>query len=76
MKMVGNVEIPQEASWLYCGLGRNKIAISSSKNNWKRVLPGLIVSVVALLVIFSMLDFKKFKLVLLQNWQRILLHLG
>jgi uncharacterized protein (TIRG00374 family) len=54
-------------------LGRSKIAISSTKNNWKRILPGLIVSVVALVVVISLLDFKKFGQVLLQADLRFLL---
>jgi len=47
-------------------LGRSKIAISSTRNNWKRILPGLIVSVVAIAVVISVLDFKKFWQVLRQ----------
>jgi uncharacterized protein (TIRG00374 family) len=30
------------------------------KNNWKRILPGLIVSVAALAIVFSLLDLRKF----------------
>jgi uncharacterized protein (TIRG00374 family) len=41
-------------------LGRSNIAISSSRNNWKRVLPGLIISLAALAVVFSLLDLRKF----------------
>jgi uncharacterized protein (TIRG00374 family) len=51
---------PRRLFWQCYALGRNNIAISSSKNNWKRILPGLIVSVAALAVVFSMLDLRKF----------------
>ena len=46
--------------WLCCASGRNKIAIPSTKSNWKRILPGLIVSLVALAIVFSMLDLREF----------------
>ena len=46
--------------WQYYASGRSKIAISSSKNNWKRVLPGLIISLAALVVVFSLIDLRKF----------------
>jgi uncharacterized protein (TIRG00374 family) len=51
---------PRRLFWQCYASGRSKIAISSSKNNWKRILPGLIVSVAALAVVFSMLDLRKF----------------
>jgi uncharacterized protein (TIRG00374 family) len=54
-------------------LGRSKIAISSIRNNWKRILPGLIVSAVALVVVFSLLDLKKFWQALLQADLRFIL---
>jgi len=47
-------------------LGRIEIAISPTRNNWKRILPGLFVSLAALAVIISLLDLNKFKLALLQ----------
>jgi uncharacterized protein (TIRG00374 family) len=40
--------------------GRSKITTSTAKNNWVRILPGLIISLVALAVVFSLLDLKKF----------------
>jgi uncharacterized protein (TIRG00374 family) len=42
------------------------------KNNWKRILPGLIVSVVALAVVFSLLDLRKFRQAVLQADLRFL----
>jgi uncharacterized membrane protein YbhN (UPF0104 family) len=47
-------------------LGRSKIAISSSRDHWKRILPGLIVSLVAIAVVLSLLDLKKFTQVIRQ----------
>jgi uncharacterized protein (TIRG00374 family) len=47
-------------------LGRSKIAIASSKSNWKRILPGLIISVTALVIVFSLLDLQKFMLAIKQ----------
>lgn len=46
--------------WQYYVLGRSKIAISTPTSNWKRILPGLIVSLAALAIVFSMLDLRKF----------------
>jgi len=54
-------------------LGRNKIVISSIKENWKRVLPGLVISLVALVIVFSLLDLRKFWKALLQADVRFLL---
>lgn len=51
---------PRRLFWLCCASGRSKIAISSTRNNWKRILPGLIVSLAALAVVFSLIDLKKF----------------
>jgi glycosyltransferase 2 family protein len=45
--------------WLCYASGRSKIAIASLKNNWKRILPGLIISLVALAVVFSLIDLRK-----------------
>lgn len=41
-------------------MGRNKIAIAPSKSNWRRILPGLIISLVALAVVVIKLDLRKF----------------
>jgi uncharacterized protein (TIRG00374 family) len=57
---------PRKLSWLYCASGRNKIAIASNKNNWKRILPGLIISVTALALVFSFVDLHKFFLAIKQ----------
>ncbi|PWB56373.1 MAG: hypothetical protein C3F13_02205 [Anaerolineales bacterium] len=57
---------PRKPSWRCCALGRSKIATASSRGNWKRILPGLIISVVALVIVFRMLDPKKFVLAVQQ----------
>jgi uncharacterized protein (TIRG00374 family) len=67
------LKFPRRLFWQFCELGRSKIAISSTRNNWKRILPGLVISVIAIAVILSMLDFKKFIQVLLQADVRFLL---
>jgi glycosyltransferase 2 family protein len=59
--------------WQFYASGRSKIAIPSSKNNWKRILPGLIVSVAALAVVFSILDLRKFGQAIQQADLRFLL---
>lgn len=43
-------------------LGRNEIAASHlpAKNNWKRLLPGLAISLICLVVIFYLIDLDKF----------------
>jgi len=64
---------PRRLFWLYYASGRSKIAISSTKNNWKRILPGLIISAVALAIVFSMLDLRKFVLAIQQADIRFLL---
>ena len=46
--------------WPCCVSGRSEIATGSSKCNWKRILPGLIISLAALAIVFSLLDLKKF----------------
>ncbi len=51
---------PRRLFWPCYASGRNKIAISSTKNNWKRILPGLIISLVALAIVFSLIDLRKF----------------
>jgi len=67
------LKFPRRLFWRYCALGRSNIAISSTRNNWKSILPGLIVSLVALVVVFSMLDLKKFIQALLQADLRFVL---
>ena len=64
---------PRRPSWRYCASGRSKIATSSSTHNWKRILPGLVVSLVALAIVFSLLDLRKFGQALLQADLRYLL---
>ena len=66
-------KFPRRLFWRFCALGRSEIAISSTRNNWTRILPGLIVSAVALVVVISMLDFKKFAQALFQADLRFLL---
>ncbi len=51
---------PRKLSWQYYASGRNKITSSSPANNWKRILPGLFVSLAALAIVFSLLDLRKF----------------
>ncbi len=53
-------------SWRCCGSGRSKIAIASTKNNWKRILPGVIISLTALVLVFSLVDLRKFFLAITQ----------
>jgi hypothetical protein len=60
------LKFPRRLFWQYCALGRSKIAISSSRENWKHILPGLIVSAVAVALVLSMLDINKFKRAVLQ----------
>lgn len=40
-------------------MGRSKIGIATPRNNWKRILPGLIVSLAALALVFSLIDLRK-----------------
>jgi hypothetical protein len=60
------LKFPRRLSWLYCVLGRSKIAIASTKNNWKRLVPGLIISLIALVLVFSLVDLHKFGLAIKQ----------
>ncbi len=60
-------------SWQYCASGRSKIAISSAKNNWIRILPGLVISLAALAVVFSLIDLRKFGQAVLKADLRYLL---
>jgi len=43
-------------------LGRNEIASNRapSKGNWKKLLPGLLVSLICLVLIFYLIDLEKF----------------
>jgi uncharacterized protein (TIRG00374 family) len=42
-------------------MGRIEITLPNEKNNdWKRMLPGLIISAVSLIIIFYLIDFKQF----------------
>ena len=63
----------RKPSWLCCVLGRSKITTTTSKNNWKRILPGLIISLAALVIVFSLLDVKKFGQAIRQADVRFLL---
>ena len=78
MKMVGNVEIPQEAFLAFCGLGRIDIAAENpSRNNWKNVLPGLLISAVSLVIVIKLADWNQFIQALkLANYSQIALFLG
>src|SRR4030042_4445849 len=67
------LKFPRRLFWRCCASGRSKIAIPTTKNNWKRLLPGLIVSLAALVVVFSLLDLRKFWQALLQADLRFLL---
>jgi glycosyltransferase 2 family protein len=60
------LRFPRRHSWRFCASGRSRIAIASSKGNWKRILPGLIISVTALAIVFSLLDLRKFVLAIRQ----------
>jgi uncharacterized protein (TIRG00374 family) len=50
----------RKLSWQFYASGRNKIATSLARNKWLRILPGLIVSLAALAIVFSMLDLRSF----------------
>jgi uncharacterized protein (TIRG00374 family) len=63
---LGTSRSPRKLSWQCYASGRSKIATSSTRNNWVRILPGLIISLVAIAIIFSFLDLKKFALALQQ----------
>lgn len=54
--------------WLSCAWGRNNIAASrvSAKGDWKKLIPGLAVSLVCLVVIFYLIDLDKFVQVMRQ----------
>lgn len=54
--------------WPYCVLGRNKInqskqaqtqAVETTANEWKKVLPGLLISLITLAVVLYLVDFRK-----------------
>ncbi len=64
---------PRRLFWPCYVSGRSKIVIASTRNNWKRILPGLIVSLAALAIIFSMLDLRKFGQAIQQADLRFLL---
>ena len=64
---------PRKLSWRCYASGRSKITISSTRNNWKRILPGLIISLAALAIVFSMLDLRKFGQAIRQADLRFLL---
>jgi glycosyltransferase 2 family protein len=52
-------KFPRRHFWLCYASGRSNIAIASLKSNWKRILPGLIISLAALVVVFSLIDLRK-----------------
>jgi uncharacterized protein (TIRG00374 family) len=64
---------PRRLFWPCYVSGRSKITISSTRNNWKRILPGLIVSLAALAIVFSLLDLRKFGQAIRQADLRFLL---
>jgi hypothetical protein len=48
--------------WLFCGSGRNDIATQNdpqNKKEWMQILPGLLISVIALAVVFYFVDFRQ-----------------
>ena len=59
-------------SWLCCALGRNNITTNPPSQNWKRILPGLLVSLVALAAVFSLVDFDQFVIAVQQADLRFL----
>jgi len=64
---------PRRLFWQSYASGRSKITIASKRESWKRILPGLIISGVALVVVISLLDLKKFGQALIQADLRFLL---
>src|SRR4030067_2004354 len=64
---------PRRLFWQCYASGRSKIAIASNRESWEGLLPGLIVSGIALAVVISLLDIKKFGQALLQADLRFLL---
>ena len=46
-------------SWLFCAWGRNKISSQPEKPKWQRMLPGIIISLVALALVLYFVDLKK-----------------
>jgi glycosyltransferase 2 family protein len=60
-------------SWRYYASGRIEIVGSSTGNNWKRILPGVVISLVALAVVVLLLDVEKFWQALLQADLRFVL---
>ena len=45
--------------WLCYASGRSNIATVSSKSNWRRILPGILISLVALVIVFRLIDPRK-----------------
>lgn len=58
----------RKLSWRSCVLGRNEITASQPpiKSEWKRLLPGLAISIICLVVIFYLIDLDKFTLAIRQ----------
>ncbi len=54
-------------------MGRNKIVTATPKSNWLRILPGLIISLAALALVFSLIDLRKFAQAIEQADMRFLL---
>jgi hypothetical protein len=52
----------KKLSWRSCALGRNEIAAghTSTRTDWKRLIPGFAVSLICLVVIFYLIDLDKF----------------
>jgi uncharacterized protein (TIRG00374 family) len=67
------LRFPRKPSWQSCVLERNKIATSLAKRKWIRILPGLVVSLAALAIVFSMLDLRTFAQAVQQADLRFLL---
>ena len=60
----------KKPSWQFCGLGRSEISAaaapqSAAPSRWKRTLPGLLISLAALVALFLIIDPR-------QTWQALL----
>jgi uncharacterized protein (TIRG00374 family) len=52
----------RKLSWRYCALGRIEINEQKPKRSgeWRRIVPGLLISVVSLAIVLSLIDLRKF----------------
>ncbi len=62
--------------WPCCALGRSNIVTdrATDKGDWKRILPGLVVSLVSLAIVFSFIDLRELGAALRQAAYRYLLY--